>query len=65
MASAAPASVGSSEEDPPEGKVRETVEVRAAFSVTMVRPEGRVVRVEVPPDLGAGVGGARLLGIQC
>jgi hypothetical protein len=57
--------VGSSEEDPPEGKVRETVEVRAAFSVTMVRPEGRVVRVEVPPDLGAGVGGARLLGIQC
>ena len=54
LARAAPDSEGSSLEEPAEGKVRETVLVKEAFSVTMVRPEGRVVREETLPFLGPG-----------
>lgn len=47
LASAAPASYLLSEEDPAEGKVKVTVEVVDASSVTMVKPLGRVVMLGV------------------
>lgn len=55
LAMAAPASEGSSLEEPAEGYVRETVEVRADGSVTMVRPVFRVVMEGVKAGAAPGV----------
>ena len=55
LAIAAPASAGPSLDEPAVGKVRATVDVRDAFSVTTVSPEGSVVTEETLPFLGAGV----------
>lgn len=52
---AAPVSEGPSEADPALGKVMETVEREEASSVTMVRPEGRVVTDAVLEVEGVGV----------
>ena len=54
MAIAAPASEGPSLDEPALGKVRETVLVNEAFSVTTVRPEGSVVTEETLPFFEPG-----------
>ena len=64
MARAAPDSEGSSLEDPAEGKVRETVEVREDGSVTMVNPVGRVVMEGVRDGGEDGLVAGRLRGAR-
>jgi len=55
LANAAPLSLKASDEDPPLGKARDTVEVEEPSSVTTINPLGSLVMSVLPALEGVGV----------